>query len=196
MPRLYDVVAKMMFAPFGGIGALRKQALDLVGVTAGSRVLELGCGTGALTKMMTERGAEVHAIDGSHQMLERARHVAPAARFERLQLEALEVAGAYDITLLAFVLHELSRSIRASVIAKTLEALDGVGRLAILDHALPQKGLFAPAWRRLLLTIEPPTVRDCIERGYRTEIEEAGGRVVGIYPLAGGTAALTLASRS
>ena len=194
MPRLFDIAITVMFAPFGGARRLRERALDLAGIGGGTRVLELGCGTGGVTALMLSRGARVEAIDGSAQMLEQARRAAPGASFTQMQLEDLAIDEDHDVVLLAFVLHELTPELRAEVLAKALVALASDGRLAILDHAVPRSGLRARAWRWLLLALEPPTVRDCIERGYAAEVERAGGRVTATHNLAGGTAALTLGS--
>ena len=194
MPRLFDVAIAAIFFPFGGARQLRNRTLDLAGVASGTRVLELGCGTGGVTQLMLHRGASVHAVDGSARMLERARDVAPGAEFEQMQLEELEVHGSYDTVLLAFVLHELGPAARAEVLEKSLAVLAPNGRLAILDHAVPESGLAARVWRRLLLAIEPPTVRDCIERGFEAEIGAAGGRIEARHSLAKGTAALILAT--
>jgi 2-polyprenyl-3-methyl-5-hydroxy-6-metoxy-1,4-benzoquinol methylase len=39
----------------------------------GAKVLEIGCGTGALTEKMIARGARVTAVDQNPEMIERAR---------------------------------------------------------------------------------------------------------------------------
>jgi hypothetical protein len=129
-------------------------------------------------------------------MLEQACRAAPGAKFKHVQLEDLSVSGSYDVVLLAFVLHELNPALRRAVLAKGLAALDAGGRIAILDHAVPNSGLLARFWRRLLLVMEPPSVRDCIEEGYAADIKASGGEIEAIHPLAGGTATLLLVKRS
>jgi ubiquinone/menaquinone biosynthesis C-methylase UbiE len=197
MPWLFNLAIAAIFAPFGGARKLRERALDLARIGPGSRVLELGCGTGGVTALMLARGADVLALDGSARMLEQARRAAPAAKFSQVQLEDLSLSGSYDVVLLAFVLHELNPALRRAVLEKGLAALDTTdGRIAILDHAVPDSRLLARFWRRLLLMMEPPSVRDCIEKGYADEIQASGGEIEAIHPLAGGTAALTLAKPS
>jgi ubiquinone/menaquinone biosynthesis C-methylase UbiE len=193
MPWLFNLAVALIFAPFGGARKLRNRALDLTGIGPGSRVLELGCGTGGVTALILARGANVLALDGSARMLEQARRAAPAADFKHAQLEDLDVSGSYNVVLLAFVLHELSPALRRAVLAKGLAALDTGGRIAILDHAVPSSRLGARFWRRLLMMMEPPSVRDCIEKGYAAEIQASGGETEAVHLLAGGTAALTLA---
>ena len=60
--------------------------LDLVERVPGGRVVDLGCGTGALTRVLHERtlAAETVGVDRSDAMLEQsARHAGGGVRFER-----------------------------------------------------------------------------------------------------------------
>src|SRR5690242_15239305 len=84
----YDLLSRLVFAPVGGLDALREAALDAIDVRPGMRVLELGCGTGALTRKLLARGAQVTAVDWSGPMLQRARRRAPAATFEEAEITA------------------------------------------------------------------------------------------------------------
>jgi trans-aconitate methyltransferase len=47
--------------------------LDLLAPLAGERILDLGCGDGALTSQIAQRGASVVGVDASAQMVEAAR---------------------------------------------------------------------------------------------------------------------------
>jgi trans-aconitate 2-methyltransferase len=65
-----------------------RPALDLmaqVPLTAPRRVVDLGCGAGNVTAILTQRfpSAEVTGVDGSASMLEKARAAAPACHFEQ-----------------------------------------------------------------------------------------------------------------
>ena len=193
VPAAFDLLISTVFLPFGGIRKLRSRALDLLEIKPGARVIELGCGTGGITKLLIERGARVTAIDGSERMLKKARRRAPQATFERQRLESLELGGEYDLALFAFVLHELPREMARRALASAAEVLAHDGMLAVLDHALPASSGFAQAWRGFLTRLEPATVVECIEQGYETEVLAAGGEVVARHDLAAGTAALMVA---
>lgn len=193
MPLAYDAVAASVFAPFGGLTRLREQALDKIAIAPGQSVLELGCGTGGITRLLLKRGARVTAVDGSATMLARARRRAPDASYVQNRLETLVPAGTFDIVLLAFVLHELPRKLREHAIDAAAASLARNGKIAVLDHAVPRTGSFAKLWRSLLLRLEPPSVVDCIERGYAGELAGAGLTVLAQHAVAGGTAALTIA---
>jgi SAM-dependent methyltransferase len=66
-----------------------KGLVELLAPKAGERILDLGCGTGALTAEIAARGAEVLGVDRSEQMIAQARKKFPALRFE--VMDALEL---------------------------------------------------------------------------------------------------------
>ena len=113
VPLLFDVLIACMFAPFGGIGRVRRAAVAKLELQPGMRVLELGCGTGSLTRLLCAASADVTAVDGSANMLARARMRAPDALFLQQRLESLPPPHTqYQRVLAAFVLHELPARLR------------------------------------------------------------------------------------
>lgn len=77
--------------------------LDLLGPRAGERILDLGCGDGALTERLTGAGAEVVAIDASADMVESARRRGLDARV--LDATALSFEDEFDAVFSNAVLH-------------------------------------------------------------------------------------------
>ena len=153
---LYDGVAFAVFAPAGGLGALRRAALDRFGIATGDRVLELGCGSGGVTRLLCARGAQVTAVDWSVPMLNKARRRAPAAAFVRSEITAFEpAAAAFDVVLFCFVLHELDAPARGRAFQVAQHALKSDGRLAVVDHAVPERGVVARAISRAVHGFEP-----------------------------------------
>jgi SAM-dependent methyltransferase len=61
-------------------------------------ILELGCGTGRLTRRLLEAGHAVVAVDNSEEML---RHVPDAATTVCSDIEALNLARTFDVVLYA-----------------------------------------------------------------------------------------------
>ncbi|WP_337188783.1 methyltransferase domain-containing protein [Phenylobacterium sp.] len=192
-PAIYDGLIWSMFLPLGGVGRMRDQAVARMGLVEGQRVLELGCGTGALTCRLIARGAGVTAIDGSGAMLARARTRAPAATFIRTRLEALPELGGFDHALCAFVLHELPADARRQVLGAVGRMLQPDGRLTILDHAAPSDGTFARVWRGFLSRLEPPSVVECLADGYDRDLQACGYDLVSREILARGCAQLVIA---
>jgi ubiquinone/menaquinone biosynthesis C-methylase UbiE len=196
MPLGYDMLISTVFAPFGGVRRLRCQTIDRLDLRPGMRVLELGCGTGGITRLLLARGVEVTAVDGSQRMLARARRRAPAATYVHSRLESFNTSEKFDRVLFAFVLHEFAAADCEQVMAAALDTLRPEGLLAILDHAVPQKRGLAKARRRFLMRLEPPTVVHCIENGYDRQLAALGVSIVSRHELAGGTAQLILGRRA
>src|SRR6516225_6556009 len=63
--------------------------VELLAPKAGERILDLGCGTGALTAEIAARGAEVLGVDRSEEMIAQARKKFPALRFEVMDAREL-----------------------------------------------------------------------------------------------------------
>jgi ubiquinone/menaquinone biosynthesis C-methylase UbiE len=180
----YDLLSTLVFAPVGGLGALRDQALRAFGVQPRMRVLELGCGTGAMTARLLLYGADVTAVDWSEPMLARARTRAPGATYECCEITEYEPHDKYDLVLFSFVLHELDHDMRA----KALRIAKKAGpRVAIVDHALPRQGLVPKMISKAVHGFEPPSARAWM-RDHDRELADAGLTLQLRKDLARGTA--------
>lgn len=60
-----------------------ENVMELLKSPAGSRVIDLGCGNGALTAVLKEKGYQVIGVDDSEDMLEKARNIHPELDFCR-----------------------------------------------------------------------------------------------------------------
>ena len=76
----------------------------------GMAILEIGCGTGYFTRELTQRGADIVAIDVSPDLLEiaKAKYSAPNVRYEIQNAYALTYADAmFDSVVGSSILHHL-----------------------------------------------------------------------------------------
>ncbi|MEW6145435.1 MAG: methyltransferase domain-containing protein [Thermodesulfobacteriota bacterium] len=90
-PELYHKFQSERFAPF-------EDLMNLIVVSHGLRVIDLGCGTGELTRMLADRlpGSDVLGIDSSPEMLEQAKSKErEGLRFELRSIE--EVGGEWEL---------------------------------------------------------------------------------------------------
>ncbi|MCH7838245.1 MAG: methyltransferase domain-containing protein [Chloroflexi bacterium] len=90
-PDRYEQFSRERYAPF-------EDLIKLVQVREGLRVIDLGCGTGELTRRLADAlpESDVVGIDSSPEMLSRAEEQArPGLRFESGTIEA--VAGEWDL---------------------------------------------------------------------------------------------------
>lgn len=79
--------------------------LELLEPRAGERILDLGCGTGQLTRDLASLGAQVTGIDSSPQMIEQARRNFPAIPFEVASAVDFRLDQTFDAVFSNAVLH-------------------------------------------------------------------------------------------
>ncbi len=79
--------------------------VDLLAPLAGERILDLGCGTGHLTELISASGAEVVGIDSSDDMVRAARQNYPHVRFEVADARELPYDAEFDAVFSNAVLH-------------------------------------------------------------------------------------------
>lgn len=94
------------------------------------RVLDLGAGTGKLTRSLTERGLPVTAVDPSDGMLTELRRILPAVPAHRGSAEDIPLPdGSVDVVLVAQAWHWVDPARAAPEIARVLSP---GGRLGLL----------------------------------------------------------------
>ncbi len=115
-------------------------------VQPGTRVLEIGCGTGTLTQMMAERGAVITGIDASPIMLAEAEaKIAESGLDEQVTLQQMDASlvgekfepGTFDLIVSTLVFSELPLAAQQYVLAACAGLLAENGRLLIADEAIP-----------------------------------------------------------
>jgi trans-aconitate methyltransferase len=82
-----------------------KGLVELLAPKPGERILDLGCGTGALTAEIAAAGAEVSGVDRSADMIAEAHKKFPGLRFEVTDARELSFAGEFDAVFSNAVLH-------------------------------------------------------------------------------------------
>ena len=115
----------------------RRRTVATLGLPAGSRVLDLGCGTGDLCRDLTTAGYRAVGLDRSAGMLAAATTDVPLARADA---EALPVADrSVDGVVSGFALRNFVDL--STVLDACVRALRPGGRVALLDAAVPDQAL-------------------------------------------------------
>lgn len=109
-------------------------------------VLDIGCGTGALTLRAAQKGAAVKGIDVNSQMLEIAKRRTVEAKLEQ-SVELCEMgvaelggeeAGSYDVVMSGLCFSELSEDELIYTLKEVKRMLKPGGILLIADEVMPQ----------------------------------------------------------
>jgi ubiquinone/menaquinone biosynthesis C-methylase UbiE len=96
--------------------------VQLTGLEPGAKILDLGCGSGIFTHLLSERGYAVVGLDISPKLLALARRKYPGLQFDEGDVEALPYeAGSVDGVLLSGLVHHLpDPSLCACEVARVL----------------------------------------------------------------------------
>lgn len=204
-PGRYDTGMKIL--TLGRVDRIRDALVEETVAGPGMHVLEIGCGTGAVTERLVRRGAQVTALDCNPEMIERARERLAGVGAEKvcwLERTAAEIdvlpAASLDAVVAAFSLSEMPASERAFVLRQVFERLRPGGVFAVADEvtasSLPARMLLgllrgpqaAVAW----LLGRPPSSP---LKHLRDEIVAAGFRVKSVRAFLGGSFSVIGAQR-
>lgn len=125
-------------SPAGRVRVARRARMlvEHAGVTAGTHVLEAGCGTGLFTVELASTGANVDAVDISPALLEKAQE-RPGCEHVRFLLGNIEtgesLGGSYDAVVGISVLHHLDAT---RALPKLIAVLKPGGRFVFTEPNL------------------------------------------------------------
>jgi ubiquinone/menaquinone biosynthesis C-methylase UbiE len=157
--RGYEVVAALLF------GGRRRQAFirlaALSGARPGDKVLDVGCGTGYLTRIMakavTPSGTAL-GIDPSPTVLAHARRQTRGTNCTYAEgiAENLDSPdGIYDVVVTSLMIHHLPESLRAKALSEISRVLRPGGRVLVADFRPPTSTIGG----RLIGTLVGPVMR-------------------------------------
>lgn len=171
-----------------GLGRrFRKETLRHAALAAGERVLDVGCGTGLLTRRAAEAVGPTGAVvglDPARRMITVARRRAERANsraefrigvIERLPFDD----GHFDVVLLSLMLHHLPPELKREGLSEVYRALKPGGRLLVVDLDRPGNALWWMLfWPWLLVPMIAANLRgeipDYLRAAGFTEVRPAG----------------------
>jgi ubiquinone/menaquinone biosynthesis C-methylase UbiE len=131
-----------------------RRAAAIIPLQQGQRVLDVGCGTGALGKAVAERigpNGSIVGIDLAEKQLAHARRVTAnlPVPFEFYKTSADNLpfdAGSFDVVISSMAMHEMSPGIRCDVLKEVSRVLKPKGVFGLVDWSRPKFGLISLIW--------------------------------------------------
>ena len=159
---------------------LAERFADFAGVAAGSQVVDVGCGPGALTHELVDRlGADaVSAVDPSESFVAAATERLPAVSVQRAAAEDLPFEdGRFDAALAQLVVHFMADPVAGLREMARVTRAGGTVAACVWDHA-GGRGPLSPLWdaaRELDTGVEDESLLAGARHGHLAELFEAAG---------------------
>jgi demethylmenaquinone methyltransferase/2-methoxy-6-polyprenyl-1,4-benzoquinol methylase len=187
--RYYNLLVKWCFLPAGGEARCRETLLAPVEFARDERILDMCCGTGGATRVISEKagkGCWIAGMDLSAGQIGVAGRRPGRADTRFLVGDAAHAPfrdRCFDRVFIPHALHEMPRESRLRVLAEARRILDDGGTLIILELDTPPSlfvRLFAGLWAFYWLpfNFETPTRKDMLKHGLTNEVTEAGFKQV------------------
>lgn len=139
---IYDPLTRLL-----GVDRARRELLAQAALDPHHRVLDVGCGTGALALLIkhVHPGVDVAGVDPDPKALARAGRKAARAgvaiRFDRAYADALPYAdGTFDRVVSSMMLHHVPPDEKAPALREMRRVLKPGGRLELLDFFVADSG--------------------------------------------------------
>ncbi|MBB6350947.1 class I SAM-dependent methyltransferase [Nonomuraea muscovyensis] len=145
-PRAYDVLASIGFA--GRRREVFTRLAALSGARPGDRALDVGCGTGYLTRVLAPligSAGRVVGVDPSPSMVEYARRRAPEnCSYVVGEGQALDLPDrSFDVVVTSLAVHHMPEAERGAAVREMFRVLRPGGRLLVAEFRRPANRLLA-----------------------------------------------------
>lgn len=146
----------------------KRKLIQQANIQPQMNVLDLGCGTGTLTLMLTHPQAQVTGMDGDPQVLNIARHKSRGTTIqwdEGLASSLPYPDSAFDRVVTSLVIHHLAKEDKRRAFKEIYRVLKPRGELCVLDFGAPHS-----SFTRIMTT-------------YMRRLEETADNFDGLIPL-------------
>jgi SAM-dependent methyltransferase len=160
-----------------GLGrGFRERTLQVAAIRSGEKILDVGCGTGVLTRLACEAAGATGAalgIDPASDMIrvaqENAQRRGSRAEFKTAAIEHLPAPdAAFDVVLSSLMLHHLPPGLKREGLREVWRVLKPGGRFVVVDFYRPSNPLWwLVAWPFLFMHTTADNLRGTLPDYFR-----------------------------
>ncbi|MDJ0698041.1 class I SAM-dependent methyltransferase [Mastigocoleus sp. MO_188.B34] len=185
---LYDGISRIAALSVGGENKFRHLALQGLTINSDSRILDLCCGSGQATQILTKISRNVTGLDASPLSLERAKENVPQANYVEAFAEDIPFAeNKFDLVHTSAALHEMQPEQLQKILKEVYRILQPGGIFAIVDFHQPTNPLFVPGLWVFFWLFETETAWKLLRSDLPGLLRDVGFKVEELKLYAGGS---------
>ena len=172
---LYDAFSRLAALSVGGEARFRHLAMHGLTIHSETKVLDLCCGSGQTTQVLTQYSQEVTGLDASPLSLKRARQNVPQAQYVEAFAEEMPfLDNQFDLVHTSVALHEMERSQLRSILQEVYRVLKPGGVFTLVDFHAPDNWLLWPGLCVFLVLFETETAWQLLKTDLAGLLKEIG----------------------
>ena len=161
-PKIYELGTVLLVT-------LRRRAAEAVGIDKRMKVLDIACGTGALSRELAKLGHAVTGIDLDREMLNHAvKNTRPDLGISFVHADALKLPfedNNFHAVTISFSMHDVPFEIGVMILKEAKRVLTQDGEITIIDYNEPKKNFLARILYHIAILYESPSYALFVKRG-------------------------------
>jgi len=169
-PRIYEIGSKLL-------AKIRRRAVQALSSDKQMNILDIACGTGALTFDLAKFGHNVIGLDLDRNMLTYAKQKLQKYRVVRLvQGDASQLLfedSVFDAVTICFAMHDVPFEIGIKILKECKRVIKQNGKIIIIDYNEPKKHIVAGIVNQFVRIFESPNYGNFVRIGLKKYLENA-----------------------
>lgn len=175
---LYDGISRLAAVAVGGEEAFRRLPLEGLDIDSDAKVLDLCCGSGQATQVLTARSRDVTGLDASPRSISRAQRNVPQATYVKAWAETMPFPDeTFDLVHTSAALHEMQPDQLRQILREVHRVLYPGGIFTLVDFHQPTHLLFKPGLALFFWLFETETAWQLLQTDLRQELITAGFQI-------------------